>query len=215
MVTKQTHDVESGILPKKPDPKEGTQNQVKIKSSIKQGQINIAELLTSQSKSRGRTTRRGKKLTKQNIDPGSTQLNSQIKNNTNTPIEDASTKRIVDDTATPSRTTLPRKALTPETVSTSHDLMRKRTKSETAHPSIVMPKPAEINSPPRNAQMLKKLVEPVEVPKQQIPPAINDHTETETDPLTQLILDERNPFPLLLIHLRSQSNLLPLTQTIN
>ena len=51
--------------------------------------------------------------------------------------------------------TLPKKALTPETVSKSHGLMRKRTKPETAHPPIVMPKPVIINSPPRNAQMLK------------------------------------------------------------
>ena len=45
-----------------------------------------------------------------------------------------------------------------------------------------MPKPAEINSPPRNARMLKKIVEPAEVPKQQTPPAIHDRARNCTRP---------------------------------
>ena len=108
-------------------------------------------------------------------------------------------KRIVDDIATPSPTTLQKKALTPVTVSKNQDLRRKRTEAETVNPQTVKPKPMVINSPPRNIRMLKKPVEPVEVsikfPEQQAPPATKDCAKSEDQPPDPIDPGRKEPIP--------------------
>ena len=136
---------------------------------------------------------------KQSTDPGPTRFNSKTKNKKQSSVYDLSGKRIVDNTATPSRNTLPKKALTPETVSKTQDLMRKRTKVEKLNPQIVMSKLTVINSPPRNIRMLKKPVEPVEVPvktpEQQAPPAANDRAKNGDQPPDPIDPGRKEPIP--------------------
>ena len=181
-----SHRGKRGTPKKPPDIDDNPPKQFNIKTSKKQGQINISEILKGPSKSDGKPTRRGRKFMKQNTDSGPSSPNTKTNNGRKPPAYDLNGKRIVDNITTPSQTILRKKALTPVTVSKNQELTRKRTKDVTGLPQTVMPKPVVISSPPRNIRLSKKPVEsteiPIQIPEQQPSPVANDREQSGDDP---------------------------------